>query len=91
MKTAMSWRAGVATDAGLQRPTNEDRAYVDEEAGVFLVVDGLGGHAAGEKAAETAVETIAEQLAASAGPPAERVRGAITAANNRIYDLAQNN
>ncbi len=91
MKTATSWRAGMATDPGLQRPTNEDRAYVDENAGVFLVVDGLGGHAAGEKAAETAVETIAEHFATGAGEPADRVRRAITAANNRIYDLAQSN
>jgi PPM family protein phosphatase len=91
MKTATGWRAGVATDPGLQRPTNEDRAYVDEGAGVFLVVDGLGGHAAGEKAAETAVQTIAEQLATGAGEPEDRVRRAITAANNRIYDLAQDN
>ena len=64
----------MATDAGLQRPTNEDRVYVDEGAGVFLVVDGLGGHAAGEKAAETAVETIIAQLSTSSGEPADRVR-----------------
>ena len=61
---------------------NEDRVYVDEDAGVFLVVDGLGGHAAGEKAAETAVQTIAEHLAASDRPVADRVRFAIAAANN---------
>jgi PPM family protein phosphatase len=89
MRTAAAgWRAGIASDAGLQRPTNEDRVYVDEAAGVFLVVDGLGGHAAGEKAAETAVETIVEQLAGSDGSPAERVRSAIVAANNHIYELA---
>ena len=34
-----------------------------DEDGVFLVVDGLGGHAAGEKAAETAVEVIQAELA----------------------------
>ena len=91
MRTAAGWRAGAATDPGLQRPTNEDRAYVNEDAGVFLVVDGLGGHAGGEKAAETAVQTIVEQLAGNSGAPGDRVRSAITAANNRIFDLAQDN
>lgn len=91
MSTAAGWRAGVASDAGLERPTNEDRVHVDEAAGVFLVVDGLGGHAAGEKAAETAVHEIAARLSTSSGDPADRVRGAIAAANNRIYELANQN
>jgi serine/threonine protein phosphatase PrpC len=91
MKTLTTWLTGVASDPGLQRPTNEDRVYVDEAAGVFLVVDGLGGHAAGEKAAETAVQTIAEYFAAGDKPVADQVRAAITAANNRIYELALEN
>src|SRR5579872_574321 len=91
MKTLTSWRTGAATDPGLQRPTNEDRVYVDENAGIFLVVDGLGGHAAGETAAETAVQIIREQLAAGDWPVADQVRAAITAANNRIYELAVEN
>ena len=63
----------------------------DDEPGVFLVVDGLGGHAAGEKAAETAVEAIRAELSKQEGDVAQRVRQAITAANNRIYDLADEN
>jgi len=91
MKTVAAWRAGVASDTGHQRLENEDRVYVDEDAGIFLVVDGLGGHAAGEKAAETAVQEIGQCLAASQGSPADRIREAITAANNRIYELAGQN
>ncbi len=91
MKTTTGWRTGVASDPGLQRPSNEDRVFVDEDAGLFLVVDGLGGHAAGEKAAETAVEAISEHLKSGDGPVASRVRDAITAANNRIYELAHDN
>ena len=45
------------------RAENQDRAYADDELGIFLVVDGLGGHAAGEKAAETAVEAIRAEMA----------------------------
>lgn len=89
MSTATAWRTGVASDPGLQRHENEDRVFVDEEAGIFLVVDGVGGQAAGEKAAETAVAIIPRELAKQTGPPEERVRLAITAANNEIYQLSQ--
>ena len=49
------------------RAENQDRAYADDELGIFLVVDGLGGHAAGEKAAETAVETDSRETMARSG------------------------
>ena len=39
------WRSGAASDPGLVRGENQDRSYVRDEDGVFLVVDGLGGHA----------------------------------------------
>lgn len=91
MRTATAWRAAVASDPGLQRADNEDRVFVDEGAGIFLVVDGVGGQAAGERAAETAVETIPHELATADGPAEERVRRAIAAANNRIFQLAQDN
>jgi len=88
MGVAVKWRAGAASDRGLVRGENQDRSYVDDERGVFLVVDGLGGHAAGEKAAEAAVEVIRAELAKRDGDVRECVRGAITAANNHICDLA---
>jgi serine/threonine protein phosphatase PrpC len=65
---------------------------VDDDRGVFLVVDGVGGRAAGEKAAEVAVETIREHLGSDLGshPAAAstRVRAAIAAANNAIHRLS---
>jgi serine/threonine protein phosphatase PrpC len=85
------WRSGAASDRGLVRAENQDRSYIEDEQGVFLVVDGLGGHAAGEKAAETAVDVIRSVLTTLDGPLEERVRRAITAANNRICDLAEEN
>jgi parallel beta-helix repeat protein len=93
MRTAAAWRAGAASDTGLARPNNEDRVMVDEVRGIFLVVDGLGGHAAGETAAETAVRVIGEMLQSPA-PEAEldeQIKQAICAANNEIFRLAQSN
>jgi serine/threonine protein phosphatase PrpC len=97
MAAAVQWRSGVATDTGLVRSSNEDRYWIDDENGTFLVVDGVGGHAAGETAAETAVEVIREELRAASGPASgnasgsaeDRVRRAIAAANNRIYAIAR--
>jgi serine/threonine protein phosphatase PrpC len=90
MAVAVTWNSGVASDTGLVRTTNEDRYWIDDERGVFLVVDGVGGHAAGETAAETAVETIRDELRETRGPAEECVRRAIARANNRIFELAQN-
>ena len=81
--------AGGATDTGLLRERNEDRYWIDAERGVFLVVDGLGGQSAGELAAETAVDEIRETMLARDGAAEERVRMAITRANNRIFEDAQ--
>jgi protein phosphatase len=46
------------TDPGPVRKTNEDCLFCDPALGLFIVADGLGGHAAGEVASSLAVETI---------------------------------
>jgi len=75
---------GAATDTGRVRERNEDRYWADPERGVFLVVDGIGGSAAGEVAAETAVEVIRQCRL----DREDDIRAAIACANNRIYSLA---
>jgi serine/threonine protein phosphatase PrpC len=73
------------------RSENQDRAYADDELGIFLVVDGLGGHAAGGKAAEMAVDAIVAEMSEQGGDPKERIRRAITTANNHIAEEAAAN
>jgi serine/threonine protein phosphatase PrpC len=85
----MTISAGAATDPGLTRATNEDRIYCDAERCVFLVVDGLGGHVAGERAAQTAVDVISSELQAGGGDTEAQIRRAIALANNEIYRLGQ--
>jgi protein phosphatase len=46
------------TDLGRKRATNEDAYYVDDKIGLYVVADGMGGHAAGEVASQEAVETV---------------------------------
>jgi serine/threonine protein phosphatase PrpC/CRP-like cAMP-binding protein len=52
----------AATDVGLVRDHNEDNFLVDKKLGVFIVCDGMGGHAAGEVASAIAVRTMHEEL-----------------------------
>src|SRR5262249_21703591 len=58
MPTATALRAAAGSDAGLHRDVNEDRVHVDLTRGLFLVIDGVGGHAAGGKAADLALTTM---------------------------------
>jgi protein phosphatase len=52
-------RAGHGqTDLGRKRATNEDAFFVDDELGLYVVADGMGGHAAGEVASREAVDTL---------------------------------
>src|SRR4029077_8038028 len=53
--------AGLS-DVGSVRENNEDRWFADPQAGLFLVADGLGGHAAGEVAAQRVVDQLPRLL-----------------------------
>ena len=80
-----------ASDPGRVRHNNEDALHVDAERGIFLVVDGIGGQAAGEKAAEIAVGRVRARLERQTGTAEQRVREAIAMANNEILRAARGN
>ena len=80
------------------RSGNEDSffAEADSRRGVFMVADGMGGHAAGEVASEMAVQIVARALLQIEGvtqpDAAERTAQSLRDANRAIYDrmLAEN-
>ena len=82
-------RFAAASDPGKRRKNNEDRYYVDADRGIYAVIDGVGGQAAGETAAAVAVDVIRERLERQTGTPEERLREAITLANNEILRLSR--
>ncbi len=84
-------RSAGGSDPGRVRHNNEDALLLDPDRGIFLVVDGIGGQAAGEKAAEIAVSRLRGRLERQTGTAEQRIREAITMANNEILRAAREN
>lgn len=59
----MRVHAAGQTDVGCVRKGNEDNLLIDNELGLYVVADGLGGHAAGEVASQIVVDKIGQFIA----------------------------
>jgi len=92
------------SDVGKKRTTNEDAFYVDDRIGLYVVADGMGGHAAGEVASQEAVETIfgmvksgVRSLRALDDPPDDAevrkasrlMESSVQAATYMVYSMAE--
>lgn len=93
------------TDVGKRRANNEDRYAVAGEIGLFLLADGMGGHASGEVASQLAVDTVRKHMEAffakgeavpqigpyldGLSPESNQLANSIRLANRVIHGAAQ--
>ena len=70
--TALTLTWAVSSDPGLRRTSNEDSYCTRPDLGLYVVADGMGGHAAGEVASRVAVEAIQSFVQETAGADKNR-------------------
>jgi len=94
-------RYAALTDIGFRRQNNQDSCAVSlclkqenwEEGGhLFVVADGMGGHAVGELASKIATDTVPHMFGKLRDkPPAEALRIAVESANEAINERGSQN
>src|SRR5207247_4858997 len=98
----MRIRYAAKTDVGMKRNHNEDYFSLIEDEQLFLVADGMGGHASGEVASKMAADVLQEFYGRTKDDEAtwpfkmdknlsyieNRLCCAIKLANQRIYEAA---
>lgn len=102
--TPMKVRYSATSHPGMKRSHNEDNYFLLAEENLYIVADGMGGHASGEVASQIAVETVANfyidtaRDRESTWPYKEnralaydenRLITGIKLANRRVYEMAQ--
>ncbi len=67
MDRTVHWHGAGATHTGLVRPTNQDAFLVANDPGLWIIADGMGGHAGGDVASKITVEAIHNYITEHAG------------------------
>ncbi len=85
-----------STDIGRKRKVNQDSMRLEPGLGLFVVADGMGGHAGGETASRLTVDTIAQSMlddhnSGIALEPQDLLIGAVHRANSAVYTEAKKN
>ena len=92
----MTAKSAPLSHPGLVRQNNEDFIFADDDLGIYLLADGMGGHNAGEVASETAIKTahsyLAERLSSNSDNEISALLSdAMNAAHEAVNMKAKNN
>ena len=78
------------SDKGCVRANNEDYCLIDDQYGLYVLADGMGGAKAGEHASRLAVEAVAETVRSASQLDPQVLIAAAEEANRRVLEAAQN-
>ena len=84
--TRVHFSFSAHSDVGRERKVNEDSFMA--QAPVFLVADGMGGHAHGDVASQTVARVFDEHIERGAPSTPERILDAIHSSNDAVRDLS---
>lgn len=83
------WTAYGTTDVGKKRKVNEDALFLNEEQGLWVVADGMGGHEAGDVASERVTGGFAEiRISGSIEDSVSQICDRLKQTNQDLYELA---
>lgn len=88
-KVRMKISVWCRTDKGLRRESNQDSYLINNDLGLFIVADGMGGHSGGEVASALAVETVEQFVKSNRNSDLsarDLIARAYEEASHRIYD-----
>ncbi|MBA2313360.1 MAG: Stp1/IreP family PP2C-type Ser/Thr phosphatase [Actinobacteria bacterium] len=83
----MNIKVGASSDVGRVRDANQDAYLID--APLYVIADGMGGHAAGDVAAVTAVKVISDEAGRVSAQEPDSLAALLKDANAAIWERAQ--